>query len=369
MTTDRKLDYTTLNTLWRTQRQHTPHYAFQAKTKEEWSHWQSALLARLSERLGAFPTTQPPLDPTLLSVAEYDDYRQEYIAFQSESGIYVPCYVLIPHHAKPPYRPVIALHGHGRGGAAHVVGLTVDKSTQAAETEHIHLHNYDYGRQLARHGFLVFVPEQRGFGRRMELHPGMISGTDLWQSSCRALAYNALLLGKTLLGLRVWDVMRTLDYITSRAEPLVNGVGCIGLSGGGTTTLYSAALDKRISVAVISGAFGDFHSSIMTTIHCDCNYIPGILQDADMADIAALIAPRPLLVENGTEDPIFPVAKTIAACEQVNRAYTLLNACERFEQDIFAGGHRFNGDKAIPWLARWLTPEQHPQPEHLHLAE
>lgn len=350
------LDYTTLTALWQAQQQQTPRYAFRAQTHAEWASWRQALTARLRERLGGFPKERAPLESVLLSVTDYADYRQEQVAFQSEAGVYVPCYVLIPRHIDPPYRPVVALHGHGSGGAAHVVGLTVDPATQDAEAEHIRLHNYDYGRQLAQQGFLVFVPEQRGFGARMEPHPGLIFGSELWRSSCRALAYNALMVGKTLLGLRVWDVMRTLDYIASRPEPMVDGVGCLGLSGGGTTTLYSAALDPRITVAVLSGAFGDFHSSILTTIHCDCNYIPGILQDAEMADIAALIAPRPLLVENGIDDPIFPVAQTRAACEQVAVAYALLGAEERLALDIFAGGHQFHGTETFPWLKKWLTP-------------
>jgi len=350
------LDYTTLTALWQAQQQQPPRYTFQAQTRAEWAAWRQALAARLRERLGAFPTQRVPLASTLLGVTDYPDYRQEQVAFQSEAGVYVPCYVLIPRHVDPPYRPVIALHGHGSGGAAHVVGLTVDPITQAVEAEHIRLHNYDYGRQLAQQGFLVFVPEQRGFGERMESHPGMIFGSELWRSSCRALAYNALMVGKTLLGLRVWDVMRTLDYIASRPEPMVDGVGCLGLSGGGTTTLYSAALDPRITVAVLSGAFGDFHSSILTTIHCDCNYLPGILQDAEMADIAALIAPRPLLVENGTDDPIFPAAATRAACAQVAAAYALLGVEERLALDVFVGGHQFHGVKAFPWLKKWLTP-------------
>lgn len=352
------IDISTLNSLWQAQQQSIPRYTFGATSAAEHQCWHAALTARLTERLGGFPSERPPLNSVLLESTETDDYRQELVAFQSEPGLYVPCYVLIPHHVQPPYRPVIALHGHGSGGAKHLLGLTCDPATHDAELAHIDAHNYDYGRQLARQGFLVFVPEQRGFGARMEPHPGMIFGQELWRSSCRALAYNALLVGKTLLGLRVWDLMRTLDYIASRPEPLVEGVGCLGLSGGGTTTLYSAALDQRITAAVLSGAFGDFHSSIMTTIHCDCNYIPGLLQDADMADIAALIAPRPLLVENGTDDPIFPVARTVAACAQVAAAYALLGVPEHFDQDIFPGGHQFHGDKAFPWLARWLGSAQ-----------
>jgi dienelactone hydrolase len=157
-----------------------------------------------------------------------------------------------------------------------------------------------------------------------------------------------------VLGLRVWDVMRTLDYIASRPETTTEGAGCVGLSGGGTTTLYAAALDPRIRAAVVSGAFGSFRSSIMSTIHCDCNYIPGILQYAEMADIAALIAPRPLLIENGTEDPIFPVDVTRSASGEVARTYSLLGVPERLEQDIFQGGHRFSGNKAFDWFTRWL---------------
>ncbi len=351
-------DYTTLSALWQVYEAMPRQLAFRAQTHAEWVAWRGALQARLIMRLGGLPLQRPPLNASVLVTQELDGYRQEQVVFQSENSIYVPCYVLIPHHVKPPYRPVIALHGHGSGGAAHVVGLTRDKATARAEAAHIEAHNYDYGRQLARQGFMVFVPEQRGFGERMEPDPGMTAGDNMWRSSCRSLAWNALLLGKTLLGLRVWDVMRTLDYIASRAEPRVEGVGCIGLSGGGTTTLLAAALDSRITAAAISGAFGSFRSSIMATMHCECNYIPGILQDAEMADIAGLIAPRPLLVENGSEDPIFPVAAMQEACQAVAEVYALLEATERFDQDIFVGGHRFGGDKAFAWLAHWLKDKE-----------
>ncbi|MBX3011299.1 MAG: hypothetical protein KF832_07315 [Caldilineaceae bacterium] len=347
-------NYASLPALWESYAAMPRRLAWRAQNRAEWASWRNALLPQLLTRLGRLPTETSPLDPMLLETTEFADYRQEKVVFQSEPGIYTPCYVLIPHQVKPPYRPVIALHGHGLGGAAHVVGLTRGDATADAERQHIALHNYDYGRQLAQQGFLVFALEQRGFGERMEPHPGMIAGSGLWPSSCRALAFNTLLLGQTLLGLRVWDVMRAIDYIHSRPEPMIAGVGCVGLSGGGTTTLYAAAVEPRITAAVVSGAFGSFRSSIMSTIHCDCNYLPGILEDAEMADIAALIAPRPLLIENGTEDPIFPVAETEAACRQVAQAYALLAVPERFDQDIFVGGHQFSGRKTFAWLDRWL---------------
>jgi dienelactone hydrolase len=262
--------------------------------------------------------------------------------------------VLTPYNVEPPYRSVIALHGHGSGGAAHLLGRVRSEATRAAETAHIEAHNYTYAHQLATHGFMVFAPEQRGFGERMETHPGMTFGGEMSRSSCRSLAFNALMMGKTLLGMRVWDVMRTLDYIATRPEAMTAGVGCVGLSGGGTTTLYATIADPRITVAILSGAFSSFRSSIMSTIHCDCNYIPAILQYAEMADLAALIAPRPLLIEAGTEDPIFPVDVVKSASQEVARVYDLLDVPDHFDQDIFAGGHRFSGNKTFDWFAKWL---------------
>jgi dienelactone hydrolase len=329
--------------------------AYRATTHAEWVAWRARLQAKIIELLGGFPSVQAPLQPQVLESQSLPEYKLEKVAFQSEMGVYVPCYVLTPHHVAPPYRPVIALHGHGSGGAAHLLGRVRNEATRAAEEENIRAHNYSYAHQLACHGFMVFAPEQRGFGERMEKHPGLIFGGEMWQSSCRALGYNALLMGKTILGMRVWDVKRTLDYIASRPEAKTAGVGCVGLSGGGTTTLYATVVESRITAAVLSGAFSSFRSSIMSTIHCDCNYIPGILQVAEMADIAALIAPRPLLIEAGTQDPIFPVDEVRSASAEVARVYDLLDVPERFDQDIFGGGHRFSGNKTFDWFDRWLV--------------
>jgi dienelactone hydrolase len=328
--------------------------AFSATTEAEWAAWRQQLKSKVIALLGEFPATAVALQPHVLETQDLPDYKLEKVAIQSEPGIFIPCYVLTPHHVSPPYRPVIALHGHGSGGAAHLLGRVRSEATRAQELDYIAEHNYTYADQLARHGFMVFVPEQRGFGERMEAPPKLVVGDAMHQSSCRALAFNALMMGKTLLGMRVWDVMRTLDYIASRPEPKVEGVGCVGLSGGGTTTLYATVADERITVAVLSGAFSSFRSSIMSTIHCDCNYIPGILQVAEMADIAGLIAPRPLLFEAGTQDPIFPVEDVRTGVQKVAEVYSLLDVPERIDLDIFEGGHRFSGNKCFDWFARWL---------------
>lgn len=349
-------DYTSVAALWaryeRTERSH----AFRARTREEWLDWRETWQASLLDLLGGLPKRTVPLDPEVLWARDEDDYRLEKVSFRSEPGQFVPCYVLIPRAVEPPYRPVIALHGHGTGGAAHILGLILDEATRAAELAHIESMNYDYARQLARHGFLVFAPELRGFGERMEPWPALREDhhDPLWQSSCVALSFNALLQGKTAIGLRVWDVMRTIDYIYSRPEPLNSGLGCLGLSGGGTITLFSAALDPRITAAVVSGSFNTFRDSIMAILHCACNYVPCLVEHAEMADIAGLIAPRPLLIESGVADPIFPITAARAAHADLRRIYAVAGVPERLVMDAHPGGHQFSGRLAFEWLDRWL---------------
>ena len=164
-------------------------------------------------------------------------------------------------------------------------------------------------------------------------------------------------MGKTVIGLRVWDVIRTIDYIRSRSEPMLAGIGCLGLSGGGTTTLFATAVEPRITAAVVSGYFNTFQDSIMAIAHCECNYVPNIVTYAEMSDIASLIAPRPVLIEMGTEDPIFPVAATEIAYHQLEQVYEVLGARERLDKDIFPGAHAFSGRKAFAWLTRWLSSD------------
>jgi fermentation-respiration switch protein FrsA (DUF1100 family) len=353
--TARQPDCTTLSALWQHYDTSPRQLAFRARTREEWALWRHRLHNRLEELLGGFPSEPPALETITLESCQEDGYRLEKVAFQSDPGLYVPCYVLIPYRAEPPYRPVIALHGHGTGGAAYVIGRALNEATRAEEEALIRTKNHDYGRQLAQCGYMVFVPVQRGLGERVETEQGMVHWEGAGQSSCRVLAFNTMLLGKTLLGLRVWDVMRTIEYIRSRPEPMVAGLSCLGLSGGGTTTLFAAALEPRITVTIVSGYFNTFRDSIMAMTHCECNYVPRILEYAEMYDIAGLIAPRPLLVESGTQDGIFPAIATEAAYRKLQQVYELLDVPERLDKDIFPGDHQFSGRKAFAWLNRWLV--------------
>ena len=129
-----------------------------------------------------------------------------------------------------------------------------------------------------------------------------------------------------MIGWRVYDVMRTIDWIETRSELDAKRVGCMGISGGGTCTTFSAALEPRIKAAMISGYLNTFRDSVMSISHCIDNYVPGILNWAEMYDVAGLIAPRPLFVESGEKDNIFPIAASNASFERVKKVYQVFDA-------------------------------------------
>ena len=164
-----------------------------------------------------------------------------------------------------------------------------------------------------------------------------------------------MLVGQTMIAWRVRDVMRTLDYIATRQELDSARAGCMGISGGGTVTVFSTALEPRIRAALVSGYLNTFRDSIGSLAHCIDNYVPGILNWAEMSDIAGLIAPRPLFVESGDKDNIFPIGASVDSANEVRKIYDVFGVRDRCEQEVFAGEHSFWGKRGIPFLARHLA--------------
>lgn len=351
-------NFRTLPGLWRHYDETPRQLVYPGGAPDQIAAWQTTLRAELARLLGLAPaftsSAKAPLDAQVVETTVLGAYTREWVVLQIAPGEHMPCYVLTPGGVAPPYRPVIALHGHGAWGAHPLTG----QADSAAEAAFIRLLNYDYAHQLALRGFQVFVPVLRGFAERMEDPPYREvhdpADPEAWVSSCRFEAVNAMLLGKTLLGLRVADIIRLIDYIRARAEPQMETLGCVGLSGGGTVTLFTAALDERITCAVVSGYLNTFRDSIMAIDHCLCNFVPGILEFAEMPDIAGLIAPRPLLVEAGLRDPIYPLAGSRKAYAYLERIYGDLDAHGCLQADFFEGEHRWSGVKAYDWLAAWL---------------
>lgn len=329
--------------------------AFNANTPAEVTRWQTTLRAEVQRLLGVPSVDLIDLNPTLVETIDTPDFRRDLIVLQTLPDEHMPCYVLTPHTAEKPYKPVIALHGHGTWGANSLVGI---ENSPAEATFNRDLHA-DYARQIALAGYQVFVPMLRGFAQRMEdLQLQRIKAGDqsdnIW--SCQELGMNALLCGQTLMGLRVWDIQRLIDYIYSRPDVRLDHLPCVGLSGGGTATMYATALDSRITSAYISGAINTFRDSIMVIPHCACNYVPHLPEYAEMQEVAGLIAPRPLMVENGDQDPIYPAHGVEAALVTLRQVYAAVNKPENLTTHTFHGQHRWDGAPLEEWLQVQYLP-------------
>jgi len=174
-------------------------------------------------------------------------------------------------------------------------------------------------------------------------------------TACQPSAGAALLLGQTMIAWRVYDVMRAIDWIETRKELDARRVGCMGISGGGEVTTFAAALEPRIRAAMISGYLNTFRDSIMSLSHCIDNYVPGILNWAEMYDVAGLIAPRPLFVESGMKDDIFPVEASRASFARVRKVYEIFDAATLAQQEVFDDIHSFYGVQGLPFLAKNLA--------------
>jgi dienelactone hydrolase len=314
-----------------------PHkFAFTAHSLKEYTSWQTAFRAELTHLLGLDQHSPVPIAVEMVSATDRGTCLQERYNLDSGEGVQTPLYLLIPKR-KPPYRPILVFHGHDPS-AQYCLGNYPD-----LETANINLAaDNNYALALAEAGYLVAVVEQRGFGERQ---------TDLPKDgrSCRQLAFFYQMLGRTLLGERIWDGMCAASYLLSRPD-VTGGLGCTGHSGGGTTALWLSALDERISAVVVSGYFSSLRGSILSIEHCECNYVPGILTLAEMGDLACLIAPRPFCAINGQKDEIFPVETAIKQFETVRRAYALHRAAHACQLSIHPGGHAYNNVVSRAWF-------------------
>jgi dienelactone hydrolase len=148
--------------------------------------------------------------------------------------------------------------------------------------------------------------------------------------------------------------MRAVDYLATLPVADVSRLGVMGISGGGMHAFFSACIDTRIKAAVISGYFCDWRHSILAMNHCCCNFVPGLLKLGELSDLAALIAPRPLLIEAGNKDDIFPIAPTKRTVKRARGAWEFFGGAENLQTDYFEGTHQISGAKAYDFLAQHL---------------
>ena len=204
----------------------------------------------------------------------------------------------------------------------------------------------DFAHQAVARGYAAVCIEQRCFGLRRERELDRAS-----VDPCVDAFHHALLFGRTLLGDRVGDVMRIIDWLADGGAGLDLGrVHALGHSAGGTVALHVTALDDRIGALIASGCVGPIRDTLLARgDRAGQNIIPGQLNWFELADVVALCAPRPVLAVSGVNDHIFPFAGVEKVVADATPVYEALDAGDRLVALAQTGGHRF--DQNVIWPA------------------
>jgi dienelactone hydrolase len=313
---------------------HPPKLKFTATTILEHQEWMKSIIKTL-KNVTRYELGSVPLQVEEGPETEFEDLILKKIYLTTAPDLKVPGILARPKHMDRPKPGIVCVHGHNKG-KINSIGMEPSSS------------NSYYGIELAKRGYVTLSLDQWGWGERQGRYKHTAENAEAMYS------LSALLLGKTAIGIRCWDVSRAIDYLQT-LDYVAPKFAIIGQSGGGTTSAFSSIMDDRITAAVVSGYFCTWTYSILSLHHCACNFVPGIMQYMDFPDMMAARAPKPLFVVAGERDGIFPIEGVTDAYEKVKAAYFLYNATDKLGIDIIPEtGHVFRGDYAYPWLDKML---------------
>jgi len=306
----------------------------------------TALCSKLGlEKIAASVGEHKPL----VQLGEPEDmgqYTRQRGSIETEPDVRIPFWLLKPK-GDGPWPLGIFPHGHDSRGHDTTAGMYAD----AAHEKKSLAGDGDVAVQAVKLGFVAIAPASRGLAT-----DGVpdIHGRH-GNRPCRSHLMHCLLAGRTAIGERVWDMQRILDWAVQLPEVDGRHVLMMGNSGGGVITIFTAACDRRITMAVPSCSFAPTAGKGGYIFHCDCNMVPGLIEIGGLPGAAGLIAPRHLLAVNGRTDRLFPKAEIERAVAKVRTIYEAAGAADRFEHRWGEAGHRFYKHLMWPFVADTLS--------------
>ncbi len=311
------------------------------QTAEDWRNRAPELRRQLGEMLGLAPL--PPrtdLQATVTKRFEHDTFTVENLHFQSRPGLYVTANLYVPKGLAKPAPAILYVCGHGP-----VITNGVSYGTKAGAQQ--------YGIWFARNGYVCLILDTLESGEILGQHHGTYSQNMWWWNSR----------GYTPGGVECWNGMRALDYLSTRPEVDTNRFGITGRSGGGAYSWYVTAMDDRIKAAAPTAGITDLENYVVDGAvegHCDCMFFVNTYR-WDYPQLAALAAPRPLLICNTDADNIFPLDGVVRLRDKVRRVYDLLGAGDKCGLAITPGPHKDTQELQVPvmrWFNRHLKGEE-----------
>ena len=253
-------------------------------------------MEREVRRLIAFEPGTSPLNVKPFGQIEGDGYVMEKFIYESEPGIIVPAVLFVPKMSEGRKPAVVYVNDRGKSAGASEGAVN----------------------QLVKRGFVVLAMDMRGCGEtRPPQNPDESNETYRYFGQYDS-AMRALLVGKTLVGMRAEDISRGVDLLASRPEVDAARIYGFGVGPGALTLLHEAVLDERIKELALVGMLDSYESVTTHRIHRNIyeSLVPGALKVYDLRDLVAAIAPRPVWIV----DAVDPLGKRVQT-EEVRKEY------------------------------------------------
>jgi esterase/lipase len=287
---------------------------YTARPAEQAKAWQSDVRARLSALLKIDDLSRNkssiPLAPKKLSAVNKASYTVEEVEISSTSGRRIRIIVTLPAAQDKPVPAVVCIGGHGSDLYSPYDERTVPKDAAKAQAERIYR---GFGTALTEKGYVTISTT--------------VSQHEVYEKD------------RLLMGERLWDLMRCVDYLESLACVDHSRIGCAGLSLGGEMAMWLGAMDERIAATVSAGFLTTMDH--MEQNHCMCWKFDGLRELVDYADIYSLTAPRPLQCQNGLKEPVsqfyVPLAREVM--KEVETIYRDMGKSDNVALDVHEEGH------------------------------
>jgi dienelactone hydrolase len=317
-------------------------------SREEWKAARPELRRELLEMLGLWPMpARTDLKAKVTGKVERPKFTVEKVVFQSMPGLYVTANLYIPKPAPAKAPTVLYVCGHGN--------VVKDGVSYGSKVYYQH-----HPAWYAEHGFVSLIIDTLELGEIQGEHHGTYKKGMWWWHT----------LGYTPAGVECWNAMRALDYLETRPEVDAKRIGVAGRSGGGAYSWWISATDERIACAVPVAGIADLRAHLsegypgrlekgVIAGHCDCMFMTNTYR-WDFSKVAALVAPRPLLLGNSDADDIFPVAGYRRLADKVRKIYELYGEGAKFQLLETKGKHEDTPELQrgeYRWMCKWLKGE------------
>jgi dienelactone hydrolase len=329
--------------------EHQPECKF--SPEQNFAEWKTNTLPQVLKTLGDSPE-RVPLNPELLAEWEHEGLKKQ--KWVIDVAKHISATFLINYPADmvddKQYPALLCCHGHGQFGKFPVMGNGTDPDIVSDMVKM----NYNYGHQMAQSGFITFAIDWIGFGERNDTFKPN-THRSIRQDWCNMYYLHATMLGMTSLGINVAHGQAAIDFAETLPEVDPNHIGVMGLSGGGTMSLWMALCDERIKATEIicySNLWRDF--GIKDLNYCGMQVAPGLFKLVDLPDLQGLLAPNPLLIDIGANDLCFKIGPAMECFNQLKAIYASAGASAQLELDLHANDHAWGANKSVEFFNKYL---------------